>query len=94
MENIILGYEVGEICNRDGCKGTIEEEERRPCYCHAGNPPCSACTDPRVYCEECGWNLRDQLIEEDRKRYKKEKEDTEFYKTVPERLRKLFGYYI
>ena len=57
MENIILGYEVGEICNRDGCKGTIEEEERRPCYCHAGNPPCSACTDPRVYCEECGNEL-------------------------------------
>ena len=26
MEELKLGYEVGEACNRDGCKGTISKK--------------------------------------------------------------------
>ena len=56
LENI--GYLEGESCNRNGCTGDILEEERRSCSCHIA-PPCSACTEPRGYCDECGWRERD-----------------------------------
>jgi hypothetical protein len=91
---MIKGHEAGEICNRNGCQGIIEEEERQPCSCHTGNPPCSTCTDPRAYCEECGWNQKDEDYEVFKKVYEQREADRKFYKTVPEKLRKLFGYYI
>lgn len=49
------GYVEGEICNRKGCKGVIQETEKGQCSCHI-NPPCSACTEPRGYCVICGWD--------------------------------------
>ena len=55
-----LGYETGDKCNREGCPGIIHEREKRSCSCHI-NPPCSACTDPRAYCEVCGWDSQDEL---------------------------------
>lgn len=49
------GYEEGDICNRDGCQGIIEQESAdRSCYCHI-SPPCSVCVDDRHFCPECGW---------------------------------------
>lgn len=54
-----IGTEEDEICmriNEDGlhCPGIIEAGERGGCSCHI-NPPCSACTEGILYCEECGW---------------------------------------
>lgn len=50
-----LGYVFGEICNREGCKGVIDEYDRETeCSCHI-NPPCASCTANRGYCPECGW---------------------------------------
>lgn len=54
-----LGYLEGEKCNRDGCAGIIKEREKRSCSCHI-NPPCSACTENRGYCEVCGWDASEE----------------------------------
>ena len=59
MKEIEYGLETGSECKRDGCKGIIEEHERRDCSCHI-NPPCSACTEARAYCPECGWEEIDE----------------------------------
>lgn len=54
------GYCKGEICNRDGCKGIIEERDRDGgCSCHSC-PPCSYCTDPKEYCPECDWTMQEE----------------------------------
>lgn len=58
-----VGFTEGETCNRDGCKGLIEEHEKEGCSCHIC-PPCSACTSPRGYCSECGWEEREDPIPE------------------------------
>lgn len=50
------GYCEGDVCNRDGCPGIIEEGEREGCCsCHI-NPPCSVCTEPRNRCPVCEWS--------------------------------------
>ena len=55
-----LGYFKGEVCNRNGCKGIIEEHEKEgSCTCHI-NPPCTYCTTPSEYCPECGWDAEDE----------------------------------
>lgn len=99
----ILGYEAGDICNREGCKGIVQEEDREPCYCRHTYPPCSACTEQRAYCEECGWNAK----EEERRLYneiatkRKEKEEKEkkrledsrkYYDSIPKRISALLNY--
>ena len=57
-----FGELVGEVCNREGCKGVIDEEEKGSCSCHIC-PPCSACVDPREFCGECGWSAREEEIQ-------------------------------
>ncbi len=52
------GYEEGEICGRDGCKGVIAVHPVECCACHI-NPPCHACTTPREYCQTCGYESKD-----------------------------------
>ena len=54
------GFLEGEVCNRDGCTGIIEEGERQGdgCSCHI-NPPCGYCTQNPEYCPECGWEAED-----------------------------------
>lgn len=43
------GEITGDICNRDGCQGVMEEVyDDRGCSCHI-HPPCSHCVD-MVYC--------------------------------------------
>lgn len=50
------GIEKGEICNRNNCKGIIDESDKQGdgCSCHI-NPPCSYCCEQNQYCPECGW---------------------------------------
>jgi len=55
------GYFKGELCGRYGCQGIIDEyEDDRGCQCPNGHPPCSYCVDSRAYCEECGWDGKDE----------------------------------
>lgn len=56
-----LGYETGEVCNRNAdCPGIIKEKERQgSCSCHI-NPPCSYCVDDYHYCSLCGWDGREE----------------------------------
>jgi len=57
-----VSFEVGQVCGRKGCKGTIEEHPSDGgCSCHI-NPPCSYCVDPREYCGTCGWEAADDLV--------------------------------
>ena len=58
------GVVAGDVCGRNGCAGIIDEHEKRGCSCHI-NPPCSACTEPRGYCPECGWDERNEIEVED-----------------------------
>lgn len=53
-----VGYVTGDRCNRRHCQGVIEERRIEDCSCHIA-PPCSACTEPRGYCNTCGWDARD-----------------------------------
>lgn len=51
-----LGYGSGDRCNRNGCRGIIDEHEKDGCCsCHI-HPPCSYCTTDASYCDECGWD--------------------------------------
>ena len=55
------GYLDGDICNRNGCQGVIQEHPVENCSCHI-NPPCSACTSPREYCDICGWEAENDEV--------------------------------
>jgi len=58
-----IGIETGELCNRKGCLGIIQEtENERGCSCHI-NPPCSGCTTDRHYCPVCEWAAIDEIDE-------------------------------
>jgi hypothetical protein len=61
------GYNEGDLCNRDGCKGTINVHDKEGCSCHI-NPPCSSCARTYEYCPECGWDHQEEADEEYRKR--------------------------
>lgn len=53
------GFEKGEICNRDDCKGIIQEKDLDGgCSCHI-NPPCGYCTTPKEYCPICDWDAEE-----------------------------------
>ncbi|WP_298845617.1 hypothetical protein [uncultured Clostridium sp.] len=57
------GYFKGETCNREECKGIIQEHDSYGgCSCHI-NPPCSYCETPREYCPECDWDAEDERRE-------------------------------
>ena len=74
-----LGYLKGEICNRGGCLGIIEEHELDGgCSCHI-NPPCSYCTTSREYCPECDWDGREEQVKL-KKEQSKKRTAIEFYK--------------
>ncbi len=57
-QEVKIGTEEGEVCNRGGCKGIIEvipdSQREGGCSCHI-NPPCSFCTFNPQFCPECGW---------------------------------------
>ena len=57
------GYIKGEICNREGCDGIIEERDSEgSCSCHI-NPPCSYCETSRAYCPKCDWDGEEEQAE-------------------------------
>ncbi len=56
-----LGQAEGEVCRRNGCAGIIEDRPVEGCSCHI-NPPCAACTRPRSFCDECGWEQADDVV--------------------------------
>ncbi|MDC7248648.1 MAG: hypothetical protein PQJ49_01860 [Sphaerochaetaceae bacterium] len=59
----IEGYVAGETCNREGCKGIIEEHDTDGgCACHL-HAPCSYCETSREFCPECGWEGADEQYE-------------------------------
>lgn len=90
------GYFKGEKCNRNGCDGIINDEEKEGCCsCHI-NSPCDYCIKQTEYCPVCGWNAEE---EQDKyiKNYIKGQTFTPFtYKSDEERFKKLkdeeFGY--
>ena len=52
-------YDIGcNFCTHQGsteyCNGCSIPDDDRCCSCHI-NPPCSACTDKKLTCPECGW---------------------------------------
>ena len=47
-----IGYFKGDICNRNGCQGTMQRADG-VCRCHL-NPPCSYCENNEIICDECG----------------------------------------
>jgi len=56
-----LGYLSGEVCERNGCQGVIEEKESDGCCsCHIA-PPCSYCETPLEHCPECDWDALEEL---------------------------------
>lgn len=69
------GHLQGEVCNRLGCKGVIDEHEKDGCSCHI-SPPCSNCIRDAHYCPECEWSGE----EEQNEHYKKMKQ---YYKDNP-----------
>lgn len=86
----------GEQCNRNGCKGVIEEYEKKgSCSCHI-NPPCSYCTTLSEYCPECGWSAEDEQNEYLREHSKKQTATIYQYKSDEQRFNELkdgeFGY--
>lgn len=61
----MTGHEKGEVCNREGCIGVIDEHDKDGCCsCHI-NPPCGYCTEPNAYCPECGWSAKEEQEEYD-----------------------------
>ena len=70
-ESLVKGYSKGELCNRNGCKGIIEEYDKEGgCSCHI-NPPCSYCTEPKTYCGDCDWDAREEYDKHQMDAYKK-----------------------
>lgn len=55
------GIFKGDICNRNGCRGIIDEHEKDGCCsCHI-NPPCGYCTTDTSFCPDCGWNAKEEM---------------------------------
>ena len=46
-------YEEGDRCPEKDCEGHFEYIREKGCSCHI-SPPCSACTDAPLTCNECG----------------------------------------
>ena len=56
----MVGVKECDICNRNGCTGTIYEIEGS-CFCNATSyPPCNYCETPLEYCGECGWKAMNE----------------------------------
>jgi|GEM_PF-706968 hypothetical protein len=76
--NIQEGVCKGEVCNRDGCTGIIDEHEKEGCCsCHI-NPPCSYCTTDTAFCPKCDWEASDvelpTISKEQQERYRLQNE--------------------
>mgnify|MGYP001176802239 FL=1 len=96
MGVLIKGFLEGDVCNRLGCSGVIEVQEKEGCCnCHI-NAPCSYCTTQTEYCPKCGWSAEEEqhsYEDECRQQYST---THNAYKTDRERFNELpdneFGY--
>ena len=56
LMKVVIGQNIGDKCNRDGCTGTMVEypDTDDACYCHL-MAPCGVCEYGHpVNCDECG----------------------------------------
>ncbi len=78
-----VGYCKGEVCNRNGCLGVIDEHEKEgSCSCHI-HPPCSYCTTDTSYCPKCNWEPADDINPVDPEIQRK---NQEYYRKENERF--------
>lgn len=76
------GYSKGETCNRDGCKGVIDEYKKEGCCsCHI-NPPCGYCTELNAYCKTCDWYAKEEQFEYDKKIAEAYKNNSSYYEEL------------
>lgn len=54
------GYEEGNFCGRDGCKGVIAILPLGSCTCFLGHAPCGACEASTAQCSTCGFDCADE----------------------------------
>ena len=54
-------FEEGQPCpTACGCRGVLEYPPVENCSCHL-HPPCTACVERVLTCNECGWD-EDQVL--------------------------------
>lgn len=58
IDNIKLGLEEGDICNRNKCTGIIELTPLIDCTCNV-SAPCGSCLAREFYCPTCDWQETD-----------------------------------
>lgn len=81
MKTTIVGIEKGDLCNRDGCKGIIDEHEKEGgCSCHI-SPPCGYCTEPCAYCETCGWDDKEEFADHENERLRLYNKNKDYYES-------------
>ena len=54
----------GDKCLEKDCVGYFEFIRDEPCSCHI-SPPCSACVDAPLVCNECGYSPEDEEPSDD-----------------------------
>lgn len=75
-----LGCCKGEVCNRDGCTGIIDQHEKEGgCSCHI-NPPCGYCETDTSFCPVCEWSAAEERAEYEKKQDEIYKKQNEYYK--------------
>lgn len=52
-EEVEMGFEEGDVCNRNGCDGIMEIRPVENCSCHV-SPPCTNCVENNPICNKCG----------------------------------------
>jgi hypothetical protein len=82
------GFEEGATCNRNGCTGSIHMRAPENCSCHI-SPPCSSCTAPRGYCDECDWEEVNESASEVQPMPQAEKDAWAVWVKEQDRLRSL-----
>ncbi len=48
--------EEGDCCDVEDCPGFLEYPKPVDCSCHI-NPPCHVCTERKLTCPHCGYEL-------------------------------------
>jgi hypothetical protein len=59
IECDLIGYNEGDVCGRDNCKGILYYPKVENCSCHT-NPPCSTCVENKLSCPVCFWEEGDE----------------------------------
>lgn len=56
-----IGTDEDAVCGRGDppCEGKLTFKEVKNCSCHI-NPPCPACSESWLECDECGWDQEEE----------------------------------